>query len=344
MQNAGRALSAAGVSRIYLIHGTFAGNDALGILSELARVWPAASTVLRQYEKQLFDRVVGDVGNYTAGYGKLLEEALGQDIRVKLFHWSSENHHLGRADGAVRLLAELQEYSRDVDGERDRQGARVLLWAHSHGGNVLALLTNLLGGDAESRGRFLQAARTFYSSSRLGRGADSAWETAQQLRFTSTPLSNLRLDIVTFGTPIRYGWDTGGYDHLLHFVNHRPAEGLPPYLTRFPPSADDILSARDGDYIQQLGIAGTNIAPNALAWRSALADLRLHRLLQSGVRKKDLLKRLRLGQRVPDEGTTVLVDYGDPRGNILEHVAGHAVYTTTDWMLFHAEQVAQQYA
>jgi len=30
----------------------------------------------------------------------------------------------------------------------------------------------------------------------------------------------LNLDIVTFGTPIRYGWDTAACKHLLHFVFH----------------------------------------------------------------------------------------------------------------------------
>ena len=32
---------------------------------------------------------------------------------------------------------------------------------------------------------------------------------------------------MTFGTPIRYGWDSGGYARLLHFIHHRPAPGLP---------------------------------------------------------------------------------------------------------------------
>jgi hypothetical protein len=46
--------------------------------------------------------------------------------------------------------------------------------------------------------------------------------------------------------------------------------------------------------------------------------------------------------RVPTEGTTLLVDYGPPRCNVVQHLAGHAVYTRPEWMLFHAEETARR--
>jgi len=46
--------------------------------------------------------------------------------------------------------------------------------------------------------------------------------------------------------------------------------------------------------------------------------------------------------RVPREGTTLLVDYGPPEKSLVEHHAGHSVYTRTKWLLFHAEQVAHE--
>ena len=55
---------------------------------------------------------------------------------------------------------------------------------------------------------------------------------------------------------------------------------------------------------------------------------------------RDLHERLKMGMRVPEEGTTVLCDYGPPAGNVAQHHAGHAVYTQLDWLLFHAEQTS----
>ena len=108
----------------------------------------------------------------------------------------------------------------------------------------------------------------------------------------------------------------------------------------------DIGELKDGDYVQQLGIAGTNFPPTLFSWRAVLADVRLGRLLQAGIRKRNLLDRLLNGMRVPDEGTTLLVDYGLPEGDagpehVVKHLAGHAVYTRPEWMLFHAEETAQ---
>ena len=79
--------------------------------------------------------------------------------------------------------------------------------------------------------------------------------------------------------------------------------------------------------------------PGVLSWRSWLADRRLHKLLQPGIRVRDLYDRLKLGMRVPAEGMTLLVDYGPQPGNLAQHIAGHAVYTEPDWLLFHAEQI-----
>jgi hypothetical protein len=46
--------------------------------------------------------------------------------------------------------------------------------------------------------------------------------------------------------------------------------------------------------------------------------------------------------RVPDEGHAVLVDYGPIGGSIVEHHAGHAVYTLPKWLAFHAGLVADR--
>ncbi|MCA9218780.1 MAG: hypothetical protein KDA71_00555, partial [Planctomycetales bacterium] len=144
MQAVGRAYRAADVRAIYLIHGSFVGADALGLFREVARVSSAAAEPLRRLQKQLLDALAKDAGNYTPEFAREFEHAItidgGPTVPVRLFHWSSENHHIGRADGAVQLLAAIH------DDEAAKTG-RVLIWGHSHGGNVLALLTNLLGAD-----------------------------------------------------------------------------------------------------------------------------------------------------------------------------------------------------
>jgi hypothetical protein len=339
MQAVGVAFRAADVRAIYLVHGSFVGADALGLLREVARVSAAAAEPLRRLQKQLLDALAKDAGNYTAEFAKEFEDAIATDgeaaLPVRLFHWSSENHHIGRADGAVRLIGEL------LDAEAD---GRVLVWAHSHGGNVLALITNLLGGDAEVREQFFHACRSYYRWPGLERVDLPEWTRVQELLGSNAILSRAAgLDLVTFGTPVRYGWETNGYGRLLHFIHHRSVPGEDPAAAAFPRDIDDILTARFGDYVQQFGIAGTNVAPTAWAWRASLADRRLGQFLQPGIRTRNLLERWKLGIRTHDEGTNLLVDYGLPTGHVGQHHAGHAVYTRQDWLLFHAEEVARRF-
>lgn len=258
-------------------------------------------------------------------------------IPVRLFHWSSENHHVGRANGAVQLLLEL---IRSTFAERDH----VLLVGHSHGGNVLALLTNLIGGDCETRRLFFDAARSYYYLRILRADDFPDWEKLYQLACETDGalLPGVHCDMATMGTPVRYGWETSGYHHLIHFIHHRPAPGLPEHQAMFPQKTQDIWQATYGDFIQQVGIAGTNLAPPLWAWRTFRAEIRLGRLFQTHGSAADLLTRLRLGIRTHADGENLLVDYGPSAGTPAQHVFGHAVYTRKEWMLFHAEQIAQR--
>ncbi len=340
MQAVGGTLSSAGVAAIYLVHGTVFGEDPLGVLCAMARVWPGLAKKLRTFQKRTADTLAGEFGNYLPNFATEFEQALCIEGRVllpvRLFHWSSENHHVGRADGAVRLIDEL--VSRPF-----KPGQRVLLWGHSHGGNVFALVTNLLAADVITRERFFSAAKSYFHSP-LSRLTDlPLWERVHKLLSQpGNPLANVALDFVTFGTPVRYGWDSDGYSRLLHFIHHRPISEDQPFRAPFPPSIDDIWSAAHGDVVQQLGVAGTNVPRNFIAWRTWLADGRLNRLLQSGIRRLDVLGALRDGFRLPDEGVVLLVDYGPMTGNLAQHMAGHAIYTKLEWLLFHAQEVAKR--
>lgn len=340
MDRVGDCLDAAGVGAVYLVHGTFVGHDAAGVVAELARVFPKAGRAVRRAIKQIVDRLTGEVGNYTDSFAECFERAINSPRRphipVHRFHWSSENHHLGRADGAVRLIDELAR-------ERPPAGRRVLLWGHSHAGNVFALASHLLSGKREAIEAFFEATEIYYSWPILHCVDVPVWRQVRELLVNArSPLGDAALDLVTFGTPIRYGWDPAGYDRLLHFVHHRPRQGLPEYRASFPPRIDEVASAAGGDYVQQLGIAGTNVMPSVFAWRSWLADHRLNRLLQSDLPAERQRDRFRAGAIVPDAGTTLLVDYGPVQGDVTQHLAGHAVYTSQQWLLFHAEETARR--
>lgn len=341
MQRVGESMRAARVAAIYLVHGTFIGPDALGLLADLSRISPSVADALRRWNKQLIDGLAGEVGNFTRGYAERFERLLSADgeppIPVRLWHWSSENHHLGRADGAVRLLDHLV-------AQRFPTGSRVLLWGHSHSGNVFALATNLIGSDLAARRQFFACCRSFYHCPLRGMDDLPEWTRMREyLCEQEDVLPNLSLDIATLGTPIRYGWDTNGYGQLLHFVNHRPVAGQPPYRAPFPPTTDDVLSAAHGDLVHQIGIAGTNIPPPFWAGRAWWADVRLRRLLQRHCHATHLLRHLALGMRAHDEGENLLVDYGPEPGNLTHHLFGHAVYTRREWMLFHAEEIARRF-
>jgi hypothetical protein len=345
MAAAGRSFAASGVSSIYLLHGTFAGVDMLGLYTDLERIAPSLTSSLRQNTKRAFDAIVGETGNYTRAYAQRLEQSLtagaGTAIPVRLFYWSSMNHHISRADAAVRLIDTLAQTA-PADSTPD--GRRTLLIAHSHGGNALAIVTNLLGADAPTRSEFFEAARVFHGGCSEGGPNLSAWRRVEQiLADPAHPIRRMQFDIATFGTPVRYGWDAGGYSKLLHFINHRRCREDAEHATQYPPHLLRLLLGREGDFVQQLGIAGSNLPPLPIAWRTFLADRRLGRLLQRGLPYHWIRTRLKQGMRVPEEGTTLLIEYDDPDRLPYRHLFGHGLYTRSRWMALHCQQIAQHF-
>lgn len=382
VDEAARVIGRANVAAVYLIHGTFAGNDALGLLTELNRWAPRASESLRRLTKGVVDFVAQEMGNYTPAYAtrleQILSDAAGRVIPVRRFNWSSHDNHVGRADGAVRLVDELANLALTLPsisppapsaaagraGEGGAAGTRfktpppapphqgegsrgkvlpprVLLWAHSHGGNVLALVSNLLGGDNASRREFFHAARSFYRRWQSSRVDLPAWQRVEDLLVSSThPLRKLQLDMVTFGTPVRYGWEASGYAKLLHVINHCPFDERRDWLAPFPPRWRRVLRAADGDFIQQVGIAGSGLPPNPLAFRTIVANRRLRKFLAGDV-PGWLISRLRARTRVPNEGPALLVDYADP-AIFPTHLFGHAAYTRSRWLPLHLEMMAHE--
>jgi hypothetical protein len=365
MAAAGRRFSEAGVAAIYCLHGTFAGNDALGLYTEVERFAPRLASSLRRATKSAFDWLIGETGNYTPEFAERMETALTagaeRPIPVRLFHWAAQNHHISRADAAVRLVDELASQAEahnlqvpsplrgglgrgEAAGTRVATSPRIQLWSHSHGGNALALLTNLLAADEPTRQEFFEAAGVFHRRSKPHRTHFPVWHRVERiLADPAHPLRSLAIDVVTFGTPVRYGWDNGGFNKLLHIVNHRPHPQKPEHLAAYPPRFGKLLFGADGDFIQQLGIAGTNFPPLPIAWRTFLADRRLRTLFERGLAPEWIRTRLKRGVRVHHEGTTLLMDYADPDRSPHRHLFGHAPYTRSRWMALHCELIAEHF-
>jgi len=150
-----------GIREVMLVHGTFMGDDPFAIAemlralagetSWLGKSLSSLGDKLQEKMKPTAEKVTGDVGNYTQGFRDEFARLVGGDPIVRLMEptWSGQNHHLARADLAVRLLCYLDDLHLNI-------GERVLFWGHSHAGNGFAILSNLLSNDRESINQFFE--------------------------------------------------------------------------------------------------------------------------------------------------------------------------------------------
>lgn len=344
-----------------VVPGTFMGDDPLALSEILSAVADEASWLkkllaplaqqLKQRTKPLTDRITKDIGNYSADFCARFQGLVGADPLVALLDpmWTGQNHHLARADLAVRLLCELDEL-------QPAPQQHVLLWGHSHAGNGFAILSNLLANDPDAVERFFAA----------GPAQEPHWKRARHILYRSaTPHPWARSVLMAaFGTPVRYGWDVMGYRHLVHVLHHRDYDDQDsPFRTRplFPPhSAPDVLNARYGDWVQAFGIAGTDVAspPSIDANRKLAAVLEfgldepeyhLDTLLIKPDSLRTLCERWKAGTRCHADGLNLLVEY-EPCGRrtplatpIEESVLGHGVATTIDWLPAHLNLVMEAF-
>ena len=331
---AGKSFQASGVTKIILVHGTMVGTDALGWYGHWQRRMPRIAKHLKSEYKRLTDGITGDKGNYTAAYRERLESGINRDttqkIPVKIFNWSSENHHLGRADAAVRLAEKLLRLGTEH---------RVMLWGHSHAGNVFAILTNLLGScSAHDKTSFFSASDCFPDST--GRISKASWKWLASNIHCPPP----KLDIATFGTPVRYGWDATACQTLLHFVNHRQLDDVLLGRSKIPTSSSELMTAITGgygDFVQQVFVAKTDLPPAIWSWSAWNANRRLRKLLERDVSFSDRFEKFQQSTRVHNTGKSFLVDYSrcDETAKL---VAGHSIYTELDWMAYHAKMIAKK--
>jgi hypothetical protein len=299
------------VRGIYLVHGTFVGDDPFDLTSLLEKAFPnLSSTVISAIKKQTKNGqnlVIGDFGNFHPSLINELEEKLDNTISVNNFTWSSSNHHYARLKGAVELMQELKN--------NHASGERLLLFGHSHAGQVFALITQLCEQKIISK-QLIEV---------LEKTGESKSELEKIIKFCA----KLNFDLITLGTPIRYEWELKPQNNLLHFINHRgniPQGG----------SVTSSFITKNGDYIQQWAVSGSDIKSPVKA--EQLCNDELDLILGTGNELSLLRRNIKFKKRLHNLGHHFLTDFKDNSKypNSFLTIFGHAVYTKKEsvyWIL-----------
>jgi hypothetical protein len=295
--------------------------------------------------KQLLDDQLGDVGNFTNAAVGLFQKAINKSLAKPLacirYLWSSEHHHLGRAVAAVRLLDVLHTL---CESQKLATGDRILVEAHGQAGLVMALASNLLCPSA-----ILGRPRLFSLLSAYTQQSGQADVTAILMKLepmlkSGLLLNRAALDVVTFGTPVRYGWDPSGIGKLMHIVNHRNlrTDGKT-WLSKMelPQITMEMPIAWGGDYVQELAVAGSDAMPTTDAAKAA--NKAVWELVEPYDGFERWLECARRAVRFPSEGQCLLTDYKDSTGstNVRDHYYGHAAYTRLNAMLFNTTEIVE---
>jgi hypothetical protein len=373
----GTRLSHNGVRLIVLLHGSIMGTDIFGVqrLDELGGLkrgysrgvagLDALLALMREGNngisslpgglkpplvnndaiKRLLDEQIGDAGNFTNGYLELMKQSLnrGLDRPIHCVRelWSCEHHHLGRGVAAVSMLGRLRDW---VEAHKLGQGDRILVQAHGQAGLVLALISNLLCPSSISGRPKLLSLLSSYAEQTGQAELAATIARIGPLLSPNSCLNGATLDIVTFGMPVRYGWDPSGLGKLLHIVNHRNlrTDGKT-WLSKMelPQITMEMPIAWGGDYIQELAVAGSDAVPTTDAAQAA--NKALWELVEPYDGFERWLECARRAVRIPSEGLGILADYQDSTGstNVRDHYYGHAAYTRLNAMRFNTTMIVR---
>lgn len=295
---------------------------------------------------EALDTLAQEVGNFTTAYVKKFEEGLREEGEAAIpcfrYVWSSVHHHLGRMEAAIAFIEFLQQWRTERSLSKDD---RLLLVAHGHAGQVLALVSNLMtAGESEGRPIIFEILAKYWEAGSVEGRSVEQLEALYQALTEQSLLGGASVDMVTLGTPVRYGWDTDGCGRLLHVVNHRMirSDGKR-WLSKMelPQTAWEMPYLTGGDYVQQLAVAGTDVLPDSPEMEQANVDL--HDILEPYDGFERWLECTRRTTRCPKDGQCVLVEYGvqaheeDPR----QHLFGHGCYTQSRSMVFLAEEIVR---
>ena len=235
------------IGRFILAHGTFMGDDPFGVAETLKSVAESVPLLAGQLHRlaeaslektrPLTTALTGDVGNYHEPCRERFQELAGDDPLVELFSptWSGQNHHLARADLAVRLLHQLLL-------KPLLPGHKILLWGHSLTGNAFAVLTNLPANHKLGVQQFFAAAAQD--------GVPHRDDVRNNLRLAASPhpLAK-RINMASFETPVRYGWDIVVED-MEHLLLSRIAGNIGPHFKWFIVNGVVLSGGTNGDLMQ----------------------------------------------------------------------------------------------
>jgi hypothetical protein len=377
MAHRGTQLARSGVRLVVMLHGSLLGSDLFGTqrlddagglkrgysrgisgldaLLALMRDatnglagppgWPHPPYRNDAATKAMLDETLADAGNVTDQALQLFRKAVNRDlsrpIACERYLWSCEHHHLGRAQAVCLLLDHLHRWTEDL---KLGSGDRILVQAHGQAGLMLALASNLLAPDKLSG--YLRFFSVLNDVARQNPSAEIGLELLdrldQHLRGGKI-LNGATLDIVTFGTPVRYGWDPAGIGKLMHIVNQRMlrVDGKTWLAkTELPQITMELPVAWGGDYVQQLAVAGTDAKP--VSNEAQAANKALWELLEPWDGFERWLECARRSVRCQNDGLCLLVDYKDSTGSTQgrDHYYGHAAYTRQNAMLFNTSEIA----
>lgn len=300
-----------GCDAIYLIHGTFVGDDPWHIFQLLKINFPKINEELidklKNSTKKSQDVFAGDLGNFTNTHVDILSQATEYAIPIYNFNWSSGNHHLARLIGAMNLLMEIRD--------KHQAGDKILLIGHSHAGQLFSLMT-LMMSDLNMTNYFLELIREHlpFDASKFN------IEVFNQMK-------KIKFDFITLGTPPRYTWELPSNVTIKHIINHRGRT----VIAGTPVGA---ITTKDGDYIQQWGIEGSDILPPSQTEKNI--NEKLDYYLGKGSNLNILRENIAKRKRLHNKGHHFLVDYHDDSKipNFLKTVFGHGYYTKIEYLPF----------
>ncbi len=304
------------VKQIFLVHGTFVGDDPFHIIELIERLFPKLSKKviyqIRDKTKLAQDTVAKDVGNFVNEHVETLQLLTDYEIPICNFKWSSGNTHYARVISTFDLINKIAA---------DRyKGERVLLIGHSHAGQLFALMTQMLAKNDIAY--------------ELAEIVSSLYE-VNDLESKLSLLQTMHFDFVTMGSPPRYKWFLSDHMHLLHIINHRGTDIV---------NEKDYfgaLTTRSGDYIQQWGVEGSDMISPSRQEQSI--NKKLEPYLGAGANLDVLRKKIERANRFHNTGMHLLVDYQDGGGypNFIKTIFGHGVYTRLRLFNFHISLILE---
>jgi hypothetical protein len=318
MHKCGEQMKRHNLNHVVFISGTFVGNDPFGISRILENsalpMSKLSSEILKKIAHKGINKLIGDKGNFSHEYVKIFGEAIKHDISSQSFIWSSGNDHLARLVSAI----ELCQYISQLTIEKKK----ILLIGHSHAGQLFALITQMMTSSKKLKIFTDIASRANCSTESLKRDIDK--------------LKECEIAMVTMGTPCRYFFEKNSNVSVLHLINHR---GLTPYGG----SWSGIPFTKDGDYIQQMAVCGSDIPSPTLELRNLNEEL--NQFLGVGFNLKEWKKNLKDKTIIHESGFNYLVNYQDDSNIPNVHMTnfGHASYTQFKSMLLNTQLIVDYF-